>query len=137
MSKTMKTWHFDIKLGNGQVASIDAYTFEEAFAILKRDNRFIEGNWSLVDVEDKLPEFDPTAEEIKKQSEELWAKIDWNKLDEAQKALEAGYKAFKTAMEFDEKHLDVLGYRTSYDMSKYELKAAEKCVQYARQWIDA
>lgn len=141
MNKTMKTWHFDIKLGNGQVASIDAYTFEEAMAILKLDNRFIEGNWTLVGVEDKIPESDQTDEEIEKQSKELWAKVEWKKLDEARKTLEAGYEAFKNAIEFDCKHQDILlkqrsaFNRCAFDMGKRELTDAEKCIDYANRWL--
>lgn len=136
MNKTMKTWHFDIKLGNGQVVSIDAYTFEQAFAMLKLDHHWFEGcGWSLVGVEDKIPEPDPTAEEIKKQSEALWSKIEWKKLDEAQKTLEAGYEAFKTAMEFDGEHQDVLCSGPSYAEGKCQLEAAEKCIEYANRWL--
>lgn len=133
----MKTWHFDIKLGNGKVVSIDAKTFEQAFAILKLDHRWVDGAWSLVGVEDKIPEPDPTAEEIRKQSEALWAKVDSKKLIEARKTLEEGYEAFNAAMEFDSAHLDVLHDERAHAESKYELKAAEKCIEYAHQWIDA
>ena len=137
MNKNMKTWHFDIKLGNGQVVSIDAYTFEQAFARLKMDKRYVEGNWTLVGVEDKLPEPDPTAEEIKKQSEALWNKIEWKKLEEARKVLEAGCEAFKTAWEFDDAHSSVCGISLMAHINdKYALKHAKKCIDELHSWLD-